>query len=312
MKTDRLRIAAIWPHAVAELRAAKPGRAKSQLSTRTRTRGTVTLRLDGPVTPWALEYLREDLAMLASRDEVGAVVLRVNSPGGFVEGVAESTELLRRLSKVKRTIALCEGYACSAAYWLASAAREVVATPSCLIGSCGAIAILADESEYFASLGVRLHPVASADGKLTGTPGLPVSDADLERVKTLVDAAATQFLRDVAASPRMTASQVLDAFRDGGVWTADEARKRGLCDRVTLCEDVLQEIAKTTREDYSALTGAAAVQRFRELLAERSGGEWWEAKDSDHRAIVKQFPTLAARCDQHVTQRSRDGYFGPR
>jgi ClpP class serine protease len=261
------------------------------------------LRLEGAVLPWELEQLRADLFRLIDDDSTDAVVLRINSPGGLAEGCSEAAELLRRVGKKKRTIAICEGYCCSAAYWIASAAREVVATPSTLIGSCGAVAVLIDESAFFAELGVTVHAVASAEAKTTGIPGLPVGEADLARVQRLIDQTATQFLRDVGRSSRMTDQQLLAAFRSADVFLAADAMANGYIDRVELAEDTLAAIDRSSEPSYANLHGSEATAKYRELVETAAKCDWWSADPTHFAKVDKQFPLLAERAKQHEADR---------
>ena len=79
--------------------------------------------------------------------EIGAIVIDVDSPGGNVFGVQELSQKIFDARGTKPVIAVVNSLMASAAYWVASAADEIVVTPSGEVGSIGVIAVHTEQSE---------------------------------------------------------------------------------------------------------------------------------------------------------------------
>jgi signal peptide peptidase SppA len=185
-------------------------------------------KIDGEVTDMA--ELRAELARLATDKAVDRVVLAIDSPGGSAAGLSDTVSAISALAAMKPVVAHIAGMAASAAYFLASATDEIVASPDALIGSIGTFAVLTDTSGLQEKIGVRFSTVTSAPGKGLGADGR-VSDAMREQWQRIVDRTAAVFVDQVAAGRGMTKDEA-KALATGDVWLADEALAKGLIDRV--------------------------------------------------------------------------------
>lgn len=127
----------------------------------------------------------------AARDPgVAGVVLEVDSFGGEVAGVFETADMLAHLSALKPTLAILTDHAASAAYLLASGARQIVVPRHGMVGSIGAIILHADTSEKLAKDGVKVSVLRAGARKATMNPfeALPAetrarAEASLEKVR---------------------------------------------------------------------------------------------------------------------------------
>ncbi len=295
---------------IASIMPESASRIKKALSTKTRPievtavgpelRHAAVGHFDGIILPENLAMLREWSERQRTDDLVSEAILRINSPGGLVEGVPETFEFLRRLAKTKTLTVLAEGYCCSAAYWIASAATRLYASPSCYVGSCGVISLLVDDSAAFAMQGVRIIPVSTADAKSEGTPGQQITEADIARVQRRIVDTKNSFVKDLRRSGRMNADQRENAFESGEAFKASTALQRGMIDKVTIPEDYLDKtFAEIRKENYLDLTGEAAEQKFRSLVCKNAGAaDFWETSDSDETKIRQQYPELAASYDR--------------
>ena len=167
----------------------------------------------------------------ADADErVRRIVLLVDSPGGEVAGTAELARVVRECQKP--TVAYIEDMGCSAAYWVASQAGEVVCGPTALVGSIGVITVVADWSAWMAEEGLTLVEFKTGEHKRVAPVGL--SDAQAVGYQELVDSLFAVFRAEVTAARRVDAG-VFDAR----VVVGDEAVALGLVDRVAALDDVL-------------------------------------------------------------------------
>src|SRR5262252_1219321 len=124
--------------AAAELRAARDVQASGPVVAVIPIHGVIAPRMNlfseisGGTT---FEGLGQDLQPAVDNPEVQSIVLEINSPGGNVAGATEFARQVLAARTKKPIYAHAQHQACSAAYWLASCATEVIATPSASVGS---------------------------------------------------------------------------------------------------------------------------------------------------------------------------------
>lgn len=165
---------------------------------------------------------------LCDRDDISTVVLDIQSPGGLAWGISETAdEILAMRESGKRVLAWIDPLGASAAYWLAAAADMIIALPSGLVGSIGAVRAFYDMSELFAREGIRLEAFTSdADGKLRGVPGRATTDEDRRVFQASVDEIGAEFREFVIANRPPLGPQVFS----GDVWSGKRALQLGLVD----------------------------------------------------------------------------------
>jgi signal peptide peptidase SppA len=120
----------------------------------------------------------------------------------------------------------------SAAYWLASGATEIVATPGSEVGSIGVIAVHYDESAALSNAGVVATEITAGAHKGEGSPYRPLSDDDRAALEDRVEAQYQLFTARVARGRKRPVEDVRAGFGEGRVLTAAAALKAGLVDRV--------------------------------------------------------------------------------
>lgn len=198
------------------------------------------------------------------------VVMRIDSPGGFVSGCMETARAIRALAdgSGKRLVAYVDGQACSAAYALACVAHSVVTPQSGTIGSIGVLMARTDASEALASAGVRLHLIKSGARKGDGTSEVPVSADELAAIQDTVDTQAALFFAHVAAHRPVTVDQV--AALQAGLRIGANAVAVGLADYVgdmtlalALARGQTPDVAEEPQKDTAMTTMSEAVEALR-------------------------------------------------
>ncbi len=211
-------------------------------------------------------------------DEVAAVVLRVDSPGG---GAAASQEIYReilRLKRVKPVVASLAGVAASGGYYIAAPCSKIVANPATVTGSIGAIATIPDLEKLFAKLGIKLQVVKSGALKGAGQIDRPLNPAERAMIQEAISDTYRQFVSDVAQARGLPLSRVR-AIANGGIFTGRRARQYGLVDKLGNLVDAVNLAAK-----LGGIAGRPALVRPREK--ERS---WWQRLLLDEtRALVQE------------------------
>lgn len=166
--------------------------------------------------------------------QVGAVVLRVNSPGGDVAGLAEGVRVMRAAIERsgKPVLAHADEMAASAAVYLACglATDGIYMPESGLFGSIGTIASLWSEHRAMDAVGVDCELVCDPPGKSAGWSQQPISDKARERTTALVKACSAEFIAHVASARGLSAAAVRGL--DARMLRGSEAVDAGLVDGI--------------------------------------------------------------------------------
>jgi signal peptide peptidase SppA len=198
------------------------------------------------------EEFGAELDRLMADSTIGAVVFDVDSPGGSVAGVQELADKIYAYRGTKPMIAVADSEAASAAYWIASAADEVVVTPSGEVGSIGVVAIHADSSEALAQAGLKLTIVSAGKYKAEGNPYEPLDDEARDYVQSRVDEYYADFVKAVARNRGTTASAVRGGYGEGRMVGAKDAVKMGMADRIATFDTVVAGLRARSRRRTAA------------------------------------------------------------
>ncbi len=176
---------------------------------------------------------------------VKAVVLRINSPGGGVAASQEMFDAVRkfRASTKKKVVVSMASGAASGAYYVACAADRIYANPGTITGSIGVIAEWYNYADLLKWAKLQDVVFKSGEFKDTGSPSRPLTDAERAYFQNLIQSMFGQFVKDVAASRRMSEVDVRK-LADGRVYTGAEARSNGLIDDLGALQDVIAAAGK--------------------------------------------------------------------
>jgi len=201
---------------------------------------------------------------LIQKENVRAIVLDIDSPGGVVYGVAELARHIRRARGKKPIVAVANSLAASAAYWIASAADRLVVTPGGEVGSIGVFMLHMDVSEALKSEGIKMTFIEAGRYKTEGNPFEPLGDEAKTAWQEDVDRYYEMFVADVAKGRNVTAKIVKADFGEGRLIGPKEAISLGMADRVASLEEVLDDLSRDGRRQRAAAMRAAKL-RNREL-----------------------------------------------
>ena len=173
------------------------------------------------------------LERLAKKDEVKAIVLSIDSPGGSVGSVQELHSLLLRLRKdsKKPIVAQLGDVAASGGYYLAVACDKIVAHPGTLVGSIGVIFNTMNIEGLQQKLGIRSSPIKSGKMKDIGSMSRPMTEDERKLLQALIDNAYGQFVEAVSAGRRI-APELVKPNADGRIFTGEQAKELGLVDEL--------------------------------------------------------------------------------
>ncbi len=221
--------------------------------------------------------IRKRLHSALSNEEVKAVVLDIDSPGGSVPGTEElATEIRRLRGGDKPIVAQVNALAASAAYWIAASADEIVVTPSGRAGSIGVYTAHEDVSEALAKRGVKRTYIASTPEKVEGNETEPLGKDALAHIKESVNRSYNRFLSAVADGRGTTVGKVEDGFGRGRVFFAEALIDRGMADRIATIEETLERFGADTQSPAIRRIKAsnqAKAEAANALVAKMAAGE---------------------------------------
>jgi signal peptide peptidase SppA len=199
---------------------------------------------------------------------IKAIIFDVDSPGGAFSGCEELSSMIYAARGKKPIIAHVNSKAASAAYYIASAADEIVVTPSGSVGSIGVLGVHDDLSGALEQAGVKKSIISAGKFKADGNPFEPLDDATRARIQASVDSAYDMFVRAVARNRSVALSAVREGFGQGDMLDAGPALAEGMVDRIGTLEETLQRFGasqygpapkdKRAAEDSIELTALAA------------------------------------------------------
>lgn len=198
---------------------------------------------------------------------LGGVLLRIDSPGGTVDGVADMADEIFQARQAGMPVwAFADGQMASAAYYLGSQASRIVAAQDAAVGSIGTYMVVHDSSRAAENAGIKVHVLKSARLKGAGVEGAAIPPEALERGQRRIDQHNAAFLGAVSRGRGLT-GQALEAVADGGVLVGREAVAARLVDAVGTVESVVSEMNRMfpARAANSGSVAASAAEGQAEM-----------------------------------------------
>jgi protease IV len=223
------------------------------------------------------QRVARELRKVRLDDDIKAVVLRVNSPGGS----ATASDLIQRevlLIKDKKPIVVSMGtVAASGGYWISTYASRIFAEPNTLTGSIGVFGILPNVQKLLSEHGVNVDSVQTAKLGSWQTLSRPKTELELARVQHVVDGIYARFIEKVAQGRGLEPSVVRD-LAQGRVWTGSQALKLHLVDELGgLDEAIASAVALAKIDKNYRLQGLPSrkpnLQRLLRKLNQEEEGE---------------------------------------
>lgn len=193
----------------------------------------------------SVEKLTKQILSAADDPKVKAIVLDIDSPGGTVGGVPELSKVIFEARQKKHIIAQSNSLMASAAYWIGSAADEVVVTPSGEVGSIGVFTAHYDVSASHEMAGVKTTLISAGKFKVEGNPFEPLAADARDAIQSDVDKFYEMFVADVARNRGTGVNQVRNGFGQGRTVTAKDALKEGMVDRIATLDETLARLGAT-------------------------------------------------------------------
>ncbi|MBD2021744.1 signal peptide peptidase SppA [Leptolyngbya sp. FACHB-36] len=236
------------------------------------------------------DRLARQLRQLRQDEDVKAVVLRVNSPGGsaIASDVIQREVILTR--KKKPVIVSMGSLAASGGYWISTYADRIFAEPNTITGSIGVFGVQPNFQAIANNNGVTWDVVKTGRFADSQTVSRPKTPQELALLQKSVDQIYDQFLTKVSESRKLPKAKVAE-IAQGRVWSGQRAKDLGLVDELGGLETAIQEAAKRAKlgDDWK-IEEYPRSRSFEERLFEQFTGDQTSSRRVD--PLMTQFKNV--------------------
>lgn len=219
------------------------------------------------------DSMAEKLRNARYDDDVKAVVLRIDSPGGsaFASEIIRQ-ELLELRNAGKPVIASMSSTAASGGYWIAAGADEIIAAPTTITGSIGVFGLLMTFEDSLDHIGINTDGLSTTELPSMNL-GKTLDPAAEHLMQSSVEQIYTEFLELVAEARNMSVNAVHD-IAQGRVWTGQAALDLGLVDALGEIDFAINraaQLAGLEEDEYKTGWPSTSVSPFEAMIAEMLG-----------------------------------------
>ena len=222
-----------------------------------------------------------DLEALMNDDDVKAVVLRVNSPGGSAYASEQIWRAVTRLKAKKPVVVSMGTYAASGGYYISCAANYIYAEPTTLTGSIGIFGMFPDVSGLLTDkLGLKFDQVKTNKYSNFGTTSRPFNEEEMQYLTNMIDRGYKTFTKRVSDGRKIPVERVYE-IAEGRVWLGQDALKIKLVDGIGGIEQAVAKAAELAKvKEYRTKAYPAKADMFESLLnrASSEGGNYLDGK----------------------------------
>jgi protease-4 len=203
----------------------------------------------------------EQLDYVKDSDDVKAIILRVNSPGG---GVVESAEIHDKIKEIqkdtKKPVYISMGsMAASGGYYVSAPADKIFASPETLTGSLGVIMQGMNYAGLAEKYGVEFNTIKSGPYKDIMSPTRPMTDEERQILQSMIDNSYEGFVKVISEGRGLSVDEV-KKIADGRIYDGRQAKQLKLIDDFGYLEDVIESVRKDEK------LGDAQVVKYSENI----------------------------------------------
>lgn len=269
--------------------AAKLGRNLQNTYSVTERDGVAIIPVTGPLFRYAnlftmisgassYELIARDFTAALENPQIKGIILDIDSPGGEVNGVSELSNMVFAARGKKPVVAYASGDAASGAYWIASAADEIVVSETSALGSIGVVGMYQGKSGKSAEA-VEIVSSQSPHKRLD-----PTTDDGRSRLQVRIDSMADVFIETIARNRNVSGENVQSHYGGGDVMIGAKAVSAGLADRVGSLEGLIAELSSPQK--------SPRTEGF--FNAQNQPSSTQEKKPMDIETFKKDHPDLVA------------------
>lgn len=209
-----------------------------------------------------IEYIQD----LKDDENVKAVVLRVNSPGGSANASDQILYELQQLKLKKPLVVSFGDYAASGGYYISMAGEKIFAEPTTITGSIGVFGMVTDFKKLAHKNGIHSDIVETNANSQMFSPINGVSDGTLAMLQKSVEQTYKRFVYFVTQNRHKTFEEI-DAIGGGRVWSGKRAKEIGLVDELGSLDDAVRYAAKKAKlKDYQAVGYPGEISPLEEFF----------------------------------------------
>ncbi len=206
--------------------------------------GSVVLGTPPPRVP-IVARVREELQKAEDDDQVRALIVRINSPGGTITAsdlIYREIEVFKTRRKVP-VITIMMDVAASGGYYAALAGDTIMALPTTVTGSIGVVMLTVNAQGLMEKIGVAPLAIKSGAMKDAGSPFRPLTEQERAVFQSVIDQMYARFVSLIVRSRKMPEDKVR-AAADGRIYTAEQAKALGLVDQIGYMDDAVAAARK--------------------------------------------------------------------
>ena len=190
------------------------------------------------------QLIERDVKNALADSKVNSILLHIDSPGGTVDGTQNLASVIREARTQKPVMTFADGTIASAAYWIGSAADEIVsASDTTQIGSIDVVATHVDQSKAEEMQGIKITEVTHGKYKRIASNSAPLSAEGKDYIQNQVGQLYSIFVDEVAQNRKTDSATVMERMADGRVFLSKEAMRRGMIDHVATLETTINNMA---------------------------------------------------------------------
>ena len=207
-----------------------------------------------------------DLRKLKDDEDVKAVVLRVNSPGGSAFASEQIWHAVKELKTEKPVIVSMGDYAASGGYYISCVADTIVAEPTTLTGSIGIFGMVPNVKELSEKIGLTYDVVKTNKFSDFGNIMRPFNQDEKTLMQMMITQGYDTFVNRCAEGRHMS-KEAIEKIAEGRVWTGEAAKELGLVDVLGGIDTALEiAVRKAGIEGYTVVSYPAKQDLLSSLL----------------------------------------------
>ncbi len=214
-------------------------------------------------SPDMVSRIKEELTVAEKDENVKAVLLRINSPGGTITASDLIYHEVMQFKKKtgKKVIASIMDVGASGAYYIAMAADKLVVHPTSVTGSIGVIMMHMNLEGLMEKVGISAESIKSGPLKDMGSPVKALSTESRAVLQGVIDDMYQRFLSVIKTGRKNLTADQIETLADGRIYTSSEALEVGLVDQI----GYLEEVIELTQSE-------AGIKEAKVVVYSRSGG----------------------------------------
>jgi signal peptide peptidase SppA len=207
----------------------------------------------------SVEKFRRNFREALADESVSAILLKIESPGGMVDMVASMADEIFSARGRKPIVAYTETMAASAAYWLGTQADQFMAARDAIVGSIGVYLEHVSLEKALEQQGIEVTLISAGEHKTDGHPYSALPDDVRAEMQKRINEVNADFRGAVARGRGVTPAVVDENFGQGLMFSAKDAARLGMLDKVATIDAVVSSMVNGRRRGMAADADALSI-----------------------------------------------------